>query len=92
MTEATIFVNDTVEQSEYGGYRLQVLPLLSSPVELFSLQAEVAVGQGSVCALAFFSRDIVDPVVVTAPIIGDSEYLHVHSYRAFTYFCILYHT
>ena len=68
MTKVTILVNDTLEQSEYGGYRLQVLPLPSSPVELFSLQAEVAVGQGSVCALAFFGRDIIGPVVVTAPI------------------------
>ena len=60
-------MNDTLKQSEYGGYRLQVLPFLSSPVELFSLQAEVAVGQGSVCALAFFDRDM-NLVTVSAPI------------------------
>ena len=60
-------MNDTLKQSEYDGYRLQVLPFLSSPVELFSLQAEVAVGQGSVCALAFFNRDM-NLVTVSAPI------------------------
>ena len=71
-TEAQILVNKTLEQSEYqisNGYQVQILPFLGSPVGIFSIQAEVAVKQGSVCALAFFNRDNdMDPVIVSAPI------------------------
>ena len=66
-SEAIIVVNDTLEQSEYDGYRLQVLPFLSSPIELFSIQAELTVGHGSVCALAFFDKDM-NLFLVSAPI------------------------
>jgi hypothetical protein len=67
ITEAIILVNDTLEQSEYDGYRFQVLPFLSSPIELFSIEAELAVGHGSVCALAFFNGDM-NLIAVSAPI------------------------
>ena len=65
--ETNILVNNSLEQTQHDGYQLQVLPFLSSPVELFSIQAEVAVEEGSVCALAFFNRDMA-PVAVTAPV------------------------
>ena len=67
ISEAIIVVNDTLEQLEYNGYRLQVLPFLSSLVELFSIQAELAVGHGSACALAFFNEDM-NLILVSAPI------------------------
>ena len=67
ISEAIIVVNDTLEQSEYDGYRFQVFPFLSSPVELLSIQAELAVGHGFVCSLAFFNEDM-NLILVSAPI------------------------
>ena len=70
--EAQILVDKALEQSEHqtiNGYQVQVLPFHSSlwPVEIFSIQADVIVNHGFVCALAFFNRNM-DVVAVSAPI------------------------
>lgn len=57
----------TLDQLVTNGFLFQELPLSNNSVELFSMKANLIVGDGSVCALVFLNGNKI-PVAVSAPL------------------------